>query len=164
MELKAVKFSYYLHDDLVPPNVTAVLVAGAGGSLTGQSSLGNIIVFDSFLRKTSSNASALIGHGSGEIVTLNDPVERFITFVHDITISGYSGTISASGRFNFTAPSWELGINSGTGSFRGARGYFTASMISLNPSFPILNRLADLFLRLGSVGAIGFSSVGIVVA
>lgn len=68
MELKAVKFTYYLHDDFVPQNVTAILIAGASGTLTGQSALGDIIVFDSFLRKTSSNASALIGHGSGEIV------------------------------------------------------------------------------------------------
>ncbi|OAE32016.1 hypothetical protein AXG93_2772s1260 [Marchantia polymorpha subsp. ruderalis] len=53
MKMKAVNFTYYLHDDFVPPNVTAVAVAGANATLTGPFQLGDIIVFDSVIRKTS---------------------------------------------------------------------------------------------------------------
>ncbi|BBN14574.1 protein MpDIR19 [Marchantia polymorpha subsp. ruderalis] len=146
MDFKAVKFTYYLHDSFVPPNVTVVVVAGANATLTGVPTLGDISVFDSILKETASNASAQIGHSSGELVSLSDPAQNFITFVQEITILGYSGTISASARFNFTALSWEVGVSSGTGSFRGAMGYFRVTIVSLDPSFPVIKYEANLIL------------------
>ncbi|OAE30996.1 hypothetical protein AXG93_2018s1630 [Marchantia polymorpha subsp. ruderalis] len=146
MKMKKVNFTYYLHDDFVPPDVTAVAVAGANASVTGPSALGDVTVFDSILRETASNASAQIGHHSGLLVSLSDPREKFITFVTSITIPGYSGTLSGSCRINFTAPSWEEAINSGTGSFEGARGHLTVSAVSLTPTFPVLKYKAYLIL------------------
>ncbi|BBN14183.1 protein MpDIR62 [Marchantia polymorpha subsp. ruderalis] len=146
MKMKAVNFTYYLHDDFVPPNVTAVAVAGANATLTGPFQLGDIIVFDSVIRKTASNASAQIGHQSGVLVSLNDPSKKFISFALDITIHGYSGTMSGSARIDFTAPSWEEAISSGTGSFRGVSGYLTVSAVSLNSAFPVLKYEANLML------------------
>ncbi|OAE27342.1 hypothetical protein AXG93_441s1020 [Marchantia polymorpha subsp. ruderalis] len=148
MEMKAVHFTYYVHDTLVPPGVTTVVVAGANASLTGPSALGDISVFDSVLRKTASNASAQVGHSSGQLVSLNDPAEKLIILVQDITISGYSGTISASGRFNFSTLSWELGVSSGTASFRGAMGYLRPTIVALDPVFPVVKSFSAIAILL----------------
>ncbi|KAG6557778.1 hypothetical protein Mapa_000545 [Marchantia paleacea] len=146
MKMKAVNFTYYLHDDFVLPDITAVQVASSNGTLTGTSIFGDVTVFDSVLRETASNVSAAIGHSSGQLLSLKDPLEKFITFVHDITIPDYSGTITCSARFNFTAPDWEIGVSSGTGSFRGVRGYLTASIAVPDPAGYILKYEANLIL------------------
>ncbi|KAG6557776.1 hypothetical protein Mapa_000543 [Marchantia paleacea] len=146
MKMKSVNFTYYLHDDFVKPDTTSVQVASSNGTFTGTFLFGDIAVFDSVLREGSTNDSTLIGHGSGELVSLKEPYIRFITFVHDLTFPEYSGTISCSARFNFSAPTWEVGVSSGTGSFRGASGYLTASIEVPNTAGYILKYQANLML------------------
>ncbi|BBN14731.1 protein MpDIR60 [Marchantia polymorpha subsp. ruderalis] len=146
LKLKAVNFTYYLHDDFVLPDVSAVKVTGPNLTLGSPATFGEITVFDSVLKETISNDSAQIGHSSGQVTALKESVEKFITFVQDITILGYSGTISCSARFNFSAPNWEVGVNSGTGSFRGASGYLTASVAVPDPAGYILKYEANLIL------------------
>ncbi|BBN14462.1 protein MpDIR50 [Marchantia polymorpha subsp. ruderalis] len=146
MKMKPVSFAYYLHDDYVPPDTTSVQVASSNGTLTGTFQFGDIAVFDSPLREGTANDSTLFGYGSGELVSLKQPYMRFITFVHDVTVPGYSGTLSCSGRFNFSAPSWEVGVNSGTGSFRGASGYYTVSIAVPNTAGYVLKYEANLML------------------
>ncbi|BBN14461.1 protein MpDIR51 [Marchantia polymorpha subsp. ruderalis] len=146
LKLKAVKFTYYMHDDFVLPDVTAVKVTGPNRTLGSAATFGDITVFDSVLKETASNDSAQIGYSSGQFSALKESVENFIILVQDITFPGYSGTISCSARFNFSAPSWELGVSSGTGSFRGARGYLTASVAVPDPAGLVLKYEANLII------------------
>ncbi|BBN13998.1 hypothetical protein MPTK1_6g08065 [Marchantia polymorpha subsp. ruderalis] len=146
MTMKEVNFTYYLHDNFVPPDVTAVAVAGANASIMGPSHLGDTIAFDSVLRETASSASAQIGHFSGLSVSLSNPQEKFILFVLNITLHGYSGTISGSARFNITAPTWEEAVSSGTGSFRGVAGHLIVSAVSFRNGISVLKYDANLIL------------------
>ncbi|KAG6543042.1 hypothetical protein Mapa_015538 [Marchantia paleacea] len=143
---RPLKFTYYLHDDFVPPDTTAAQVASANGTFTNTFVFGDISVFDSLIRIGAESTSAEIGHSSGQIVGLIQPTMRFITFVVDLSFPEYSGTLSCSARFNISAPSWEVGVSAGTGSFRGATGYLTATMVDPNPAAYIIQYNAILYL------------------
>lgn len=131
---KPLQFTYYLHDDFVPPGVTAVQTIALNGNFSGMSQFGDSSTFNSFLRTGASGNSTLIGYHSGTTSLLNEPSLFFINLVAELFHpSEYTGFFTMTGRFNSSKPSWELLINGGTGSFLGAKGYSTVTVA--NPDF-----------------------------
>ncbi|BBN06598.1 protein MpDIR9 [Marchantia polymorpha subsp. ruderalis] len=125
---KHIQFTYYLHDNFIPPGVTAVQTISVSGNFTGLAEFGDQTTFDSILREGLNKTSDFWGYHSGTTSLLSSPNNFFITLTADLRTPKYNGFYVVQGRFNSSNPSWDLPITGGSGDFVGASGYLTATL------------------------------------
>ncbi|OAE18916.1 hypothetical protein AXG93_1976s1210 [Marchantia polymorpha subsp. ruderalis] len=112
---KHIQFTYYLHDNFIPPGVTAVQTISVSGNFTGLAEFGDQTTFDSILREGLNKTSDFWGYHSGTTSLLSSPNNFFITLTADLRTPKYNGFYVVQGRFNSSNPSWDLPITGGSG-------------------------------------------------
>jgi hypothetical protein len=145
---KAYKFTFFLHDNLLTANPSAVPETAPAVTSPAGSFFGVLVAFDDSITVSPDPASTEIGRGRGlYLFDANDNKGPGIEFVWAGVFSklpnGYpvtnGSTLEFAGFDRTTDPVREIAIVGGTGQFRYATGYAVITTYSLVGAAAVLN-------------------------
>jgi hypothetical protein len=130
--VSATTLEFFVHDSILVPNATAILVAGPGGDLS-QLQKGVIIVTDSAITATADPSSAQLGKFEG-LYILDGSVKYRIeaTIIIDFPMDKVESTYEVLGQrtsFNSTDDR-TLAVVAGTGFYQGETGFASVQTVN----------------------------------
>ncbi|KAH9564335.1 hypothetical protein CY35_04G020500 [Sphagnum magellanicum] len=130
--VSATTYTFFVHDKILVPNATAIVVAGPGGDLT-KLQKGVIIVVDTVITATADPNSAPLGKFEG-LYILDGGVKYRIqaTIIIDFPLDLVESTFEVLGQrtsFNSTDDR-QLAVVAGTGFFQGQTGFASVQTVA----------------------------------